>query len=49
MIEKIGALLIGIGLCGYVALETVKYLHPRGFTKKPEIDPDFDFNEFIVS
>lgn len=49
MIEKIGVLLIGLGICGYVGLETIKFLHPRGFVKKPEIDPRFDFDDFIMS
>lgn len=49
MIRGIGVFLIGLGICGYVALETVKYRHPFGVTKAPDIDPDFDFDEFIVN
>lgn len=49
MIEKIGKLLIGLGICGYVMLESYKYLHPLGTVKKPEIDPRFDFDDFIMS
>ena len=48
MIEKIGVFMIGLGLCGFAALETVKYVHLRRYLKRKVIDPDFDWDEEIV-
>ncbi len=48
MNEKIGVFLMGLGICGCVGLEIMKYLNPRGFVKPPKIVPDFDFDEFII-